>query len=75
MRWLQLLLLLWLTLRTLRRRRRAVHGADGVRAYTRCGAGPGYFELGRLWLLRSRAGQAVVYMGRVRFADAPHALE
>ncbi|KAJ7804978.1 hypothetical protein B0H14DRAFT_2882332, partial [Mycena olivaceomarginata] len=87
MRWLQQLLLLWLTLRTLRRRRRAIHDADGVRRIhaLRGGAGAGIFRgvrrrrrlhrvgvlvlcvrLGWLWLLRPRAGRAVVYMGRVR---------
>ncbi|KAJ7777732.1 hypothetical protein B0H14DRAFT_2631514 [Mycena olivaceomarginata] len=80
MRWL--LLLLWVTLRTLRRRRRAIHDADGVRRIRALRGGAGIFQgvrrrrlhrvgvlvlcvrLGRLWLLRPRAGRAVVYMGR-----------
>jgi hypothetical protein len=90
MRWLQQLQLLWLTLRTLRRRRRAKHDADGVRRIHALRGGAGMIRgvrrrrrlhrvgvlvlcvmLGRLWLLRSRAGQAVVYMGRVRLRMRP----
>ncbi|KAJ7729493.1 hypothetical protein B0H14DRAFT_2999860 [Mycena olivaceomarginata] len=43
MRWL-LMLLLWLTLRTLRRRRRAIHDADGVRRICALRGGAGIFQ-------------------------------
>jgi hypothetical protein len=89
MRWLQQLLLLRLTLRTLRRRRRAIHNADGVRRIRALRGGAGIFRgvrrrrlhcvgvlvlcvrLGWLWLLRPRAGRAVVYMGRVHLRMRP----
>ncbi|KAJ7858802.1 hypothetical protein B0H14DRAFT_2747896, partial [Mycena olivaceomarginata] len=70
-----LLLLLWLTPRTLRQRRRAIHDADGGvrrRRLHHVGVLVLCVRLARLWLLRPRAaGRAVVYMGRVRLRMRP----
>jgi hypothetical protein len=66
MRWLLLLLLLWLTLRTLRRRGRAIHEVGGVRRIRALRDGAGIFR-GVRWRRLHRVGVLVpcVRLGRL----------